>query len=108
MTLTRPRGTSPAPARLVKGLVDGVVAAFETHSGPPEKLDLVVSRLAASLGEPPETIRRWLTGRDLAVLSDRALIRPTRTHVAWNPGDDRCLAGEVLLDPEPGERALSG
>lgn len=30
------------------------------------------------------------------VLGGRDLVRPYRTRVMWNPGDDRCVAADVL------------
>ena len=108
VTIRHPAGTAPRPVDLLKPVFDGVIAAFHGHAGPADALEVVSERVARRLGLPAQQVRAWLVSRETAVLGDRVLVRPYRENVAWNPADERCLAGELLLDPVPGEWAISG
>ncbi len=93
-------------AGLVKKVFDGIICAFHSHDG--DRLDEVSERVGRGLGQCATAIAAQLTHPRLALLGPRKLIWPYRKHVQWSPADDRCVAGELLLDPGPGTWKLSG
>jgi hypothetical protein len=90
-------------AALVKKCVDCTVAAFQVHTDP-VALDEIAGRLARILSEDPDGIEKLLRSSDRSVLGTPAhargrLVRPHGDlGVAFCPDDDRCVAGEVLLN----------
>ncbi len=80
-------------AGLMKSLLDGLVACFHAHDGSHR------SELQPLLAEPPAATWPLLCDRSTAVLDTRALVRPYRQRLAWNPADDRCDAFQVQLTP---------
>lgn len=86
------------PARLLKKVFDGVICAAHAHDG--AQLEEVSARLARELGENPEGVSQLLTGRDQAALGLRPLVCCRSAGVQWNPGDDRCVAGEIFFQSE--------
>lgn len=71
------------------------------------QVQLVSQRLAAAgFGEDSDVTGHLVHPR-WNLLGGRQLVRPNRTGVVWNPGDDRCVAAEVLLVGDaPGSRWL--
>lgn len=98
-----PHGRRPVWGGLVKGILDGVISAFQAPGGPvpPE----VLERLAKQLGVPIDEIEKYLLNEGRAVLGDRPrLVEPYRSGVKWDPSDHWCVAGEVrAAEPEPGD-----
>jgi hypothetical protein len=97
-----PAGEGAAAARLVKPLLDGAVAALQAH-GDAATLPAVAQRLAAALGRAPAAVEALLAGTEHAALG----VVPRLVHlrgegIQVSPADDRCVAGEVLVD-EPGD-----
>jgi hypothetical protein len=91
-----PRGRQPVWGGLVKGIVDGVICAFQTHSDRPISSE-VLERLAKALGVQPEEIERYLRDQSRGVLgARRRLVSPYRSGVKWDPSDHFCVAGELL------------
>jgi hypothetical protein len=91
-------GGAVAPPRLVKPLLDGIVAALEAH-GDGTTIGAVSDRLAAATGAAPEEIERLLADASAAPLG----VVPRLAHlraggVQLTPADDRCVAAEVLVD----------
>jgi hypothetical protein len=99
-----PYGHEPVWGGLVKGIVDGVICAFNAHTDQ-TVLPEAVTRLATTLPAQPEEIDGYLRRKDWAVLGEvYRLVAPYRSGVKWDPADHRCVAGEVLATPaEPGD-----
>jgi hypothetical protein len=86
-----------------------VIAAFHGYTGNDEGLTLASERIARQLdGAAPATARAWLLASDRGLLGSRALVRPYREGVQWNPADERCPAGGLLLQGDSARWALSG
>ncbi len=100
-------GSEFAAPELVKSVVDGTVAALQAH-GDRGTVDDMSTRLAEQLGASGEGLARELLDDRRAVLGvTRRLLYRRAAGVQWDPGDNLCLAGEVLV--EPGSAwALSG
>jgi hypothetical protein len=94
---------------LVKGIVDGVVAAFQAHTDM-TILHEAASRLAASLAADPAEIGRHLLDRRRAVLGAvPRLVRLSDSGVVWAPADELCVAGELLrAEPVNAHWAIRG
>jgi hypothetical protein len=94
-----------APAKIVKPLIDGTIAAPHCHDG--SALAELSRRVTAQIAVPAEAIATRLIDDRYAVLGPRRLLWPRAQGVQWNPADDRCLALELRIDH--GDRlALSG
>ena len=97
------------PAKIIKPLVDGVIAALHTHDG--TALADVSDRLRAQLpgsdasdiaqlpGSDASDIAQRLVDDDAAVLGPRRLVWPRASGVQWNPADDLCVALELRVEP---------
>jgi hypothetical protein len=81
-------------AAIAKPLIDGVIAAFHSHSDP-GSVALVASRLGAQLGASVDEIQARLLDDRTAILGARRLLWPWRDGVQWNPADDRCHAFRI-------------
>ncbi len=80
----------------MKGVIDGVVCAFQAHTDTSVLPD-VVTRLVKDLPARPEEIERCLLDQRRAVLGAvPRLVSPYREGVKWDPADHLCVAGEVL------------
>lgn len=108
VVIQHPPNARPRPVDVVKPVFDGVIAAFHRHVGPPEALALAATRIALQLGLPAATVKGWLAASDASLLGDRAVVRPYRDGVQWNPADERCLAADLLVEPASTEWAISG
>jgi hypothetical protein len=100
-----PYGQSPRlSAELVKGIIDGVVSAFQAHTDTSTS-GQVAARLANVLPAGPAEIEDLLLERRWAVLGlVRRLVYLRDGAVQWNPGDDWCDAGELLAaEPTPAD-----
>jgi hypothetical protein len=98
--------TAASAASLIKPIFDGVIASFQRHDG--TDLDEVSARIADRLSEGAGVIRRLLMQDSHAILGAARLVRPWQQSVQWNPCDDRCVAGELLVvrDQPPGAPVL--
>lgn len=72
------------PSRVVKPLVDGLLAALHRYSGP--KMDAVVARMRLT---SPTEARAWLVNQDMPFLGDRNFVWPWRSSLQWSPADER-------------------
>lgn len=101
-----PRHRRPQPVwgGWVKGIVDGVICAFQTHTDT-TVLPEVAARLAKILPAQPEEIDGYLRDDRRAALGARPrLVSPYRSGVKWDPDDHLCVAGELLAaTPESAE-----
>lgn len=95
LLLEVPPGGRIAPAKIVKPLIDGTIAALHCHDG--STLAELSRRLSAQISVHPETIGMMLVDDRSAVLGPRRLLWARAESVQWNPADDRCLAVEVLV-----------
>lgn len=104
-----PRRHRRVLGNLVKGVVDGVVAAFQAHTDT-TILDEVASRLAVSLAADPADMERHLLDQRRAVLgSVPRLVRLSNDGVVWAPADEFCVAGELLrVEPIDEHWAIRG
>lgn len=94
-----------APAKIVKPLIDGTIAALHCHDG--SALAELSRRVTAQIAVPAVMIATRLMDDRYAALGPRRLLWPRAQGVQWNPADDRCLALELRIDH--GDRlALSG
>ena len=109
LTIRPPRSTTPALGALVKGVVDGVVSAFQAHCDGSNLVELA-TRLARVIPASPEEIQALLTSEDKAVLGAvPRLLHIRGAGVQWAPADDMCLAGELLAThATTGSWALKG
>jgi hypothetical protein len=102
------RPPSPAAAsvpRLVKPFVDGVVAALQAHADT-TTLKEVSQRIASETGRPVDEIARLLADADGAALGTvRRLVHLRGTTVQLSPADDRCVGGELLIEPAQRSRS---
>jgi hypothetical protein len=102
---TKSVGASP---ELVKTLIDGAVAAFQSH-GDRASADEIIARLARITGLPTSRIKQALFDDERAVLGIDALVHLRGGGVQWNPADHLCVAGQVVCRPAPETRwMLSG
>ena len=109
LVLRPPAGSIAAPAALIKGLVDGVICAFQSHQDIETVVD-VAQRLARTMPADEEEIPRGLLGlRRAALGAVPRLVHARGSGVAWAPADEYCVAGELLLQPPDGDTwMLSG
>jgi hypothetical protein len=84
-------------ATLIKPLFDGVISAFHAHTG--QKIDSIAGILSGRLSVSAEEVKSYLLSSEIAVLGARQLLWPWRDSVQWNPADERCVAGELVLGP---------
>jgi hypothetical protein len=95
-----PQGRQPVLGNLVKGIVDGVICAFQAHTDT-AVLPEVVARLAAVLPADPVELEEHLLDQRRAVLGVvPRLVSRYREGVKWDPADHLCVAGE-LFSVEP-------
>jgi hypothetical protein len=92
----------PVSSELLKGIIDGVVCAFQAQIGTAD-LDEVSARLARMLPADPAEIKELLLDQRSAVLGVvPRLVYRFRKGVKWEPADHMCVAGELLAaKPEP-------
>jgi len=107
-----PGGHARTLGNMVKGIVDGLVSAFQAHTDmtvlgrvvPP--LTLAIQAASPALEVGPAEVERHLRYPDRGVLGEVAqLIRPYRDgSFAFAPDDPWCVAGELIRVDPPGER----
>ena len=101
VTIRAPLSNRPTLGRLVKGIFDGVVSAFQAHgntSGAAELAALVSRTLQTDLAD----IQTLLVGQRQAALGTQPrLLHRRGDGVQWSPADDLCVAGELLAEAPP-------
>jgi hypothetical protein len=106
LVLGAPSSPRTQPAKVVKPLVDGVIAAMHAHDG--RALGEVAGRLRAQLpSATAQEIAELLVDERANVLGQRRLLWLRATGVQWNPADDLCVALELRVEPAR-RRELSG
>ena len=97
---------------LVKGIFDGVVSAFQSHTDM-AVLDQIIPPIASTiqaaspaLQADPAEIERHLRQQGRGVLGEvPQLVRPSGNGgVIWSPEDHRCVTGELLRIDPPGDQ----
>lgn len=97
-------------SNMVKGVVDGVVSAFQSHTDLtiiPEVLPLLMNDLkAAGVEANSAEIERHLYQEDRGVLGKvPQLVSPSgKGGVKWSPADHLCVAGELIRVDPPDHR----
>ena len=86
----------PQPARIIKPLLDGTTAAFQCHDG--SEFDEITRRLAVQLSTSAGEIASLLVASRMAPLGGGRLIVLRSSGVQWQPGDDRCVACELVVE----------
>lgn len=89
---------------LLKPLLDGIIAAFHRDSAPDNS---AVARLADHLRQGERDVQCLLSEGD-APLGTRALVRPFREGLQWNPADDLCVACTVQVENVSGPTVVKG
>ena len=91
-----PYGRQPRPDLLMKGIFDGVIAAFQAHTDTAVLSD-VAARLATVLPAATGEIEQHLLNQRGAALGFvPQLVRPYGKSGHWNPADHWCVAGELF------------
>jgi hypothetical protein len=97
LIITGPNFTRSAQS-YVKPLFDGVVSSLHRHDG--SNNAAVSQRLATTLNSTPQQIESLLNDASFNVLGTRKLVWPWREGVQWNPSDENCVAGKILLNQD--------
>jgi hypothetical protein len=93
-----PMGANP---ELVKALIDGTVAAFQAHGNRLSAMELA-ARVSAITNQHVDLIVQTLLDDRRAVLGvTDDLLYLRGTGVQWNPSDQLCMAGQVLVRATP-------
>jgi hypothetical protein len=95
VTIRAPQRSYLSPPALLKSLFDGILSALHSHNG--QEVDVVSERLARKLNLPQGEVAGDLMSAEMQVLGARRLVWPFGGFIQWNPADDRCIAGELLL-----------
>jgi hypothetical protein len=91
-----PLGVSPRLGYLLKGIVDGVVCAFQAHTDLSSVGELA-RRVSNIVEATPHEIETLIVRQDTAVLGVvPRLLHKRGVGVIWAPSDERCVAGELL------------
>ncbi|MGI8552963.1 MAG: hypothetical protein ACR2PL_19580 [Dehalococcoidia bacterium] len=98
ITIHAPTGTVLNLAGKTKSLFDGALAAFHSHDG--SALLPLSERVSPTLGVAGAEVAKQLQDPSRAILGRRRLLWLYREGVQWNPADDRCVAGELLLQTD--------
>jgi len=108
-TVHPPPGQVASPAALVKGVLDGIVCAFQAHADLTTLTD-VSARIARTLSIDRAEVRALLTTEERAVLGTVSRLVHVRSDgVQWKPSDNELVVADVRLgDPIGNEWALSG
>lgn len=88
----------------MKGVIDGLISAFQAHT----RFDCPAGGLGTPRGIPsgaPDESGRHLIDPRRSVLGavDR-LVYPYQSGAKWNPSDHLCVAGELIRVDPPSER----
>jgi hypothetical protein len=91
-----PQGVRPVWGGLVKGIFDGVITAFQSHSDTTSLAD-VAKRISTIISVDTTAIEQYLLDERRAVLGVvPKLASAYRDGVKWDPSDHCCVAGELL------------
>ena len=102
MVIRPPHGVSPRLGYLLKGLVDGVVCAFQAHTDRSTVAELG-RRVSNIIEATPHEIETLIMRQDTAVLGVvPRLLHKRGAGVIWAPSDERCVAGELLAAESTG------
>lgn len=104
-----PQGTRPVWGGLVKGIFDGVITAFQSHSDTTGLAD-VAKRISTIIPVDTTAIEQYLLDQRRGVLGNvPRLASAYRDGVKWDPSDHFCVAGELIAAPPFGRNwAIKG
>lgn len=89
-----PQLTGEYAVRRVKKVFDGIASAMHFWKNPHEEL---VRKVVSHLKVSSKSVREKFQTNEHALLGER---HPSQN---WNPADDRCVAGELLISPNTEE-----
>lgn len=95
ITLAIPNRMNTNAASVVKPLFDGVIASFHQHNG--MDIDEISDRLSMKLDADSKGLKELLLNDASNLLGRRRLLWLRDQGVQWNPRDDDCVAGELLI-----------
>lgn len=104
-----PRGYPAVLGYFLKGIIDGVVCAFQAHTNRADVGELA-ARVSRVLPAAADEIEALLLDQDKAVLGIvQRLLHKRGDGVQWAPADDLCVAGElVAAEPTGSAWAIQG
>jgi hypothetical protein len=82
-------------ASLVKPMFDGVISALHCDPSPD---NVVCQLLPGKLRVSPNAIFAALSDSRRAILGCRRVVSPYRGFMKWNPADELCLVGELVVE----------
>lgn len=98
LVLRPPRGKPALVAALVKGLLDGIVCAFQAQTDRTNISELA-NRISKTVVRHPDEIEALLLNQEKAVLgSVPRLVHLRGEGVIWAPADDLCVACELIVE----------
>jgi hypothetical protein len=108
-TIRAPHGATLTLGYLIKGIIDGVVCAFQALTDISTVTELAL-RVSGLLCAPAAEIEAHLLNQEKAVLgSVPRLLHGRSKGVIWAPDDSLCLAGELLAEqPSTSTWAIKG
>jgi hypothetical protein len=106
LTVDVPTASGATAADLMKPLLDGVISSFHAYVG--QDQDELARRIGAQLHVAPDRIGALLGSSDTGVLEPRNVVKRWSTGVQWDPADDRCDAGVIIVNRSAGGWRLSG
>ncbi len=95
ITLAIPNRMNTNAVSVVKPLFDGVIASFHQHNG--MDIDEISNRLSMKLDGDSNELKVLLRNDAANLLGRRRLLWLRGQGVQWNPRDDDCVAGELLI-----------
>lgn len=99
-----PHGPNPVNLpSVIKPIVDGLVASFQSHDGP--IADFAVSKLKRQLGvsaPDDDILRAWLSDSGRAILGAQENLALPRGPALWNPRDHDCVLCRLRFARERG------
>ena len=102
LNLSVPVETQVHLVDIVKPFFDGIISASHQHDGTEEPE--LSQRVARKLGVSACEISKLLQSQTATVLGKRRVLHRHGNSVQWNPQDELCLAGELLMNNVPEQR----
>lgn len=84
-----------------KAIIDGLINTLNYHDGTDE--GEISYRLSRKIGVSSHEIAKLLRVQEGTLFGKNKLVKLWSNTVQWNPQDDRCLVGEILIRPNEKE-----
>jgi hypothetical protein len=94
-TITGPTAIKNCAAAL-KPLFDGIISGFH-YDSTIRPSDTVSKLIATQLGVTPNQVAMFLCEPANCFLGQRKVVAPFRGFIKWNPADERCELGQLLV-----------